>query len=105
MMSAVNTLKQKGNDLIVFHVLDPAEINFTYDQPLNFEDLETGEQLAVVPDALREQYQTMLREHREMIGRMMGDNLVDYGFFDTSTPLDLALFKYLSNRQRMSRVR
>ncbi len=61
MMSAVNALKQKGNDLIVFHVLDPAEINFTYDQPLNFEDLETGEQLAVVPDALREQYQTMLR--------------------------------------------
>lgn len=68
MMSAVNALKQKGNDLIVFHVLDPAEINFTYDQPLNFEDLETGEQLAVVPYALREQYQTMLREHREMIG-------------------------------------
>ena len=105
MMSAVNALKQKGNDLIVFHVLDPAEINFTYDQPLNFEDLETGEQLAVVPDALREQYQTMLREHREMIGRLMGDNRVDYGFFDTSMPLDLALFKYLSNRQRMSRVR
>jgi uncharacterized protein (DUF58 family) len=104
-MSAVNQLRQKGNDLIVFHVLDPAEISFTYDQPLNFEDMETGEQVQVVPDAMREQYQTMLREHRETIGRIMGDNRVDYAFYDTSTPLDLALFKYLLNRERTSRVR
>ena len=104
-LSAANTLRQKGNDLIVFHVLDPAEIEFKYDQPINFEDLETGEQLAVVPDALREQYRTMLATHRERIERLMGDNRVDFGFFDTSTPLDLALFKYLVNRERTSRVR
>lgn len=104
-MSAVNQLRQKGNDLIVFHVLDPAEVSFTYEQPLNFEDLETGEQVQVVPAAMREQYQAMVLEHRETIARVMGDNRVDYAFYDTSTPLDRALFKYLLNRQRMSRVR
>jgi uncharacterized protein (DUF58 family) len=104
-LAAVNNLRQKGNDLIVFHVLDPAEITFTFDRPVNFEDLETGEQLPVVPDALREQYREMVSAHRATVGRLMGDNRVDYGFFDTSTPLDLALFKYLLNRERMRRIR
>ena len=91
--------------MIVFHVLDPAEVEFSYDRPLNFEDLETGQQVAVVPETLRDQYRTLLTEHRESIARLMGNNRVDYAFFDTSTPLDLALFKYLMSRQRTSRVR
>jgi hypothetical protein len=41
----------------------------------------------------------------ETLTRLMGDNRIDYAFFDTSTPLDVALFKYLSNRVRLSRVR
>ncbi len=104
-MSAVNSLRRKGNDLIVFHVLDPAEVEFSYDRPLNFEDLETGQQVAVVPETLRDQYRTLLTEHRESIARLMGNNRVDYAFFDTSIPLDLALLKYLMSRQRTSRVR
>jgi uncharacterized protein (DUF58 family) len=104
-MSAVNSLRRKGNDLVVFHVLDPAEVEFSYDRPLNFEDLETGQQVAVVPETLRDQYRTLLTEHRESIARLMGNNRVDYAFFDTSIPLDLALLKYLMSRQRTSRVR
>ncbi|MCZ6918742.1 MAG: DUF58 domain-containing protein [Gemmatimonadetes bacterium] len=104
-IKAVVSLRQEGNDVIVFHVLDAAEINFTFDRAINFEDLETGEQLAVVPEVLREQYRNVLNEHLQTITRLMGDNKIDYAFFDTSTPLDLALFKYLSNRQRLSRVR
>ena len=55
-IDAVNALRQKGNELIVFHILDPAEINFDYDDAVNFEDLETGERLQVVPSTLRERY-------------------------------------------------
>ena len=104
-ISAVNKLRQKGNELIAFHVLDPAELNFPYSDAVNFEDLETGQQLSVVPDALREQYRDMLANHLDTISRKMTDNGIDYTLLDTSAPLDLALFKYLSKRQRLSRVR
>ncbi len=50
---------------MLFHVLDPAEIDFTFDDAASFEDLESGEQLPVIPDALREQYRAMVqRAHR-----------------------------------------
>ena len=52
MLEAVGPLRFRGNDLIVFHVLDPAELDFTFDSPSAFEDLETGEQIPIVPEAL-----------------------------------------------------
>lgn len=104
-LQAALNLRQKGNDLIVFHVLDPAELTMTFDQPLNLQDLESGEVMAVVPEALRTQYQEMVARHTETMARLMTDNRIDYVLLDTSAPLDLALFTYLSNRQRLSRVR
>ena len=105
LIRAVNALRRKGNDLIVFHVLDPAEITFSYDEAINFEDLETGERLSVVPDKMRDRYRQMISEHMKKLSKLMGENRIDYALFDTSTPLDMALFTYLSTRERMSRVR
>ena len=53
-LEAIKPLKFLGNDLIVFHVLDPAELDFGYEDASSFEDLETGEQIPVVPESLRE---------------------------------------------------
>ena len=47
--------------MIVFHLLDPAEVEFTYDQASAFEDLESGEQIPVVPEALAEQYRALMQ--------------------------------------------
>src|SRR5262249_3481616 len=47
-LEAIKPLKFLGNDLIVFHVPDPAEIDFGYEDASSFEDLETGEQIPVV---------------------------------------------------------
>lgn len=104
-VGAVNALRQKGNDLIVFHILDPVEITFSYDEAVSFEDLETGERLSVVPDKMRDKYRQMMSEHTKTLSKLMGENPIDYALFDTSTPLDWALFTYLSKRERMSRLR
>ena len=104
-LDAVKVLRYKGNDLIVFHVLDPAEIEFPFDEVANYQDLETGEAIPVIPEYLREQYRKLVAEHIDRLSRWLGDNRIDYTLFDTSTPLDYALFNYLSNRQRLSRVR
>lgn len=102
---ALQDLKFRGNDLIVFHVLDPAEVTLDVDNVTSLRDLETGELLSVVPDQLRAQYQERVQQHRDTLQRRLGESQIDYAFFDTSMPLDQALFTYLANRQRLSRVR
>ena len=53
LLEAIKPLRFLGNDLIVFHVLDPAEIDFAYEDASSFEDLESGEQMPVVPEVVR----------------------------------------------------
>ena len=62
-LDAVGLIRFRGNDVILFHVLDPAEIDFTFDDASSFEDLGERRADAVVPDALREQYRAMIQEH------------------------------------------
>lgn len=103
-LDAVGLLRHRG-ELMVFHVLDPAEIEFPFDQPGSYEDLETGERIPVVPDSVRERYRALVADHIATLSRVLGENRIDYALFDTSTPLDHALASYLSRRQRMVRVR
>lgn len=104
-LDAVKPLRYEGNELIVFHVLDPAEIDFTYDQSSRFRDLETGVEIPIVPDRLREQYRALMREHTEALSKRLSQNRIDYALFNTSVPLDHALFRYLVTREKLSRVR
>jgi uncharacterized protein (DUF58 family) len=103
--NAVGLLKARGHDVIVFHVLDPAELDFPFENPSGFEDLETGDQIPVIPAKLREEYKRLVREHTAEIERRFSGMRVDYKLLDTSQPLDLALFAYLAARERMMRIR
>jgi len=102
---AVSPLRFRGHDIIVFHVLDPAEIEFTYDAASAFEDLESGEQIPVVPEALAEQYRSLVREHSEALRSKFSELRIDYALMNTAMPLDHALFRYLSMREQLNRVR
>jgi len=95
----------RRNDVVVFHVLDPAEITFPYTDPSRFVDLESGEEVPVVPGAFAEQYRKMMQEHIETLRSRCSDSRIDYVLLDTSKPLDEALFAYLGNRERLMRVR
>ena len=104
-LDALALLSHRGSDLMVFHVLDPAELEFPFDQPAAYEDLESGERIPVVPDAVRDRYRTLVQEHIATLSRVLGENRIDYGLFDTSKPLDHALASFLTRRERMVRVR
>jgi uncharacterized protein (DUF58 family) len=104
-LEAVKPLRARGHDLIVFHLLDPTELEFPFDAATNFEEIETGERLPVIPDALREKYRLMMQEHTETLARKFNENRVDYALLNTGMPLDHALFKFLSARERLNRVR
>ena len=104
-LDALGYLRGKGNDIIVFHVLDRRELEFPFTDSANFVDLETGERMPVIPDYLRAQYRALVADHIASLSRVLGENRVDYALFDTSKPLDHALFKFLSARQRMRQAR
>jgi uncharacterized protein (DUF58 family) len=104
-LEAIKPLRFLGNDLMVFHVLDSAEIEFNYDDASSFEDLESGEQIPIVPEALSAQYRALMQEHIEALTTKFSEHRIDYTMLNTSKPLDHALFSYLANRERMMRVR
>lgn len=99
-LDAVGVLKSKGQDVIVFHILDPAEIAFPFDTARSFEDLETGDRLPVTPEEMREEYLAALEGHVGELSKRMIEQRIDHVLVDTSVPLDAVLFRYLSLRAR-----
>jgi uncharacterized protein (DUF58 family) len=102
---AVAPIRFRGNDVILFHVLDEAEVDFTFTDPSSFEDLESGEQMQVVPDALADQYRALVKGHIDELSQRATAQRIDYMLLKTSLPLDYALFQYLSIRDRLTRTR
>ena len=104
-LGAIGPLRARGHDVIVFHVLDPHELTFPFEDASGFEDLETGEQIPVVPTRLRDEYRRLVREHLATLETRFTESRIDYTLLDTSEPLDLALFQYLLARERLTRKR
>ncbi|HEY0971774.1 MAG TPA: DUF58 domain-containing protein [Gemmatimonadales bacterium] len=104
-VGALERLRGAGGDVIVFHLLDPAEIEFGFDATASFQDMEGDETLPVVPSALRDRYRTLVRDHVAELGRRLAAAGMEYALLDTSHPLDSALFDYLAARERLATTR
>jgi hypothetical protein len=104
-LDAIKPLRFLGNDLIVFHVLDPQELNFDYKDASAFEDIESREQIPVVPDSFREEYRRLIREHISKLQTKFSEQRIDYAQITTNEPLDRALFGYMSSREKLMKVR
>jgi uncharacterized protein (DUF58 family) len=90
----------RGTDVIVFHVLDPDEIEFPFERATRFEDLETSEEVSAVPRAVRAHYLREIGALIERYRRELGAAGIDYELVRTTQPLELALMSYLSTRAR-----
>lgn len=94
-------LRQRGHDVMVFHVLDDDELDFPFNGPTRFEGLELPEHLTCNPRALREGYLQSLGAFLEEIRRGCMRQVIDYTLLRTSQPLDAALATFLSYRMRV----
>ena len=96
---AFQHLRFRGHDVVAFHVLDRTEAEFDFDDAvLLLEDAETAEQLPVLPDAVARGYRERIAAHLETLRRTAAANRVDYELVRTDSPLDFALFSFLSRR-------
>jgi uncharacterized protein (DUF58 family) len=98
-LKGLRLFRFKGNDVIVFHLLDPAEIDLPFDGNILFEDLEELNLRVVAdPRTIRKTYRQVVEEFTGRIRKECHENSIDYQLISTSTPLDQALASYLSWR-------
>ena len=93
-------LRHAGHEVILFHVLDEAEVHFPFTGLVEFEDVESDDKLEVDARGIRDDYLAGLGEFRDFWKRECGAADVDYVPMDTSVGFDKALLEYLIQRQR-----
>jgi hypothetical protein len=87
--------------VVVFHVLDPDEIEFPYTDTATFVDMESGQRLTTEPWEIARRYRERLEAWSAQYARTCREQLIDYVRLDTRTPFDRALLAYLEKRVRL----
>lgn len=99
MLAALRNLRHAGHDVIVFHILDEAEVTFPFDGMVQLRDPETGASESVsAADAARD-YRRTVDEFRSRLDQKLSESRIDYVPLDTSMPYDKALMEYLLSRR------
>lgn len=99
LLQALYRLRHAGHDIILFHVMDQAEVNFPFDGDVEMTDPETGEIVRLNADGVRQQYLKQLDEFREFYMQQCSQARIDYVPLSTDMPFDKALTKYLLSRK------
>ncbi len=92
-------LRYRGNEVILFHILDPEELQPKLKGPALLVDMETHDAMEVSPDYAQNEYRAKIDAH---IARLRGEAQkagIDYFLTVTNRPLDEALREYLVVRQ------
>jgi uncharacterized protein (DUF58 family) len=97
------TLTAAGQEVAVFQVLDPAELNFAFKEAATFRDAETGRDLIIDPTAVRADYLQKIEAHLASVTATCAKLGVICHRLVTDQPLELALFGFLQERMRRGR--
>jgi uncharacterized protein (DUF58 family) len=97
-------LRAMGHEVLILRVLDPAEIDFSFEKEALFFDLESGRELWIDPVAARRGYRQRFEQHQAELTTLNRDLGIDLYTLPTNTPLDRALFDLLDARLRRTRA-
>lgn len=98
---AIRLIRGHKHDVIVFQLLDAAELEFPFAGATVLEDMETGDEVEIDPAALRAHYLEKLEESTAWYRKAFMESGVDYQLIDTRNPYDAALAAYLDRRAKM----
>jgi len=96
---ALLRLRHRGHDVILFHVLDEAEVKFPFEGMVELTEPEAGDRLVIDADAARREYVAAVEAFREDFRRSCFQAGIDYVPIDTSMQFDKALMGYLVSRR------
>ena len=100
---ALQHFRFTGHNVLIFQILDPQEIEFDFKDVVELLDVESDAKMLIDAKTARSQYQKKFQAHQEQLRRICGLLQVDYAVLRTDSPLDTALFHYLSARSRRRR--
>lgn len=103
-VEAIRALQYRGSEVVVLHILDPAERTFPFEDVATFEDLETGELVPADPEKIRDEYRGLIEKHIETLREKLGRDRVQHVLMETSTPLEVALRHFLRDRGGAARA-
>jgi uncharacterized protein (DUF58 family) len=95
----IEPLRYHGNEVVLFHVLDPKEIRPDLRGPSVLVDLETEQRMEVIPEYARSEYSRKIDDHIEQLRNRARGAGMDYHLLKTDEPLDTTLRQYLAIRQ------
>ncbi len=98
-IDAIRMLRFGGHDVIIFHVLDEAEVHFPFTGTCDLRDPESDEKMLVDASGIRQDYLDALKEMRDNYKKSCRAVGADFVELDTSMRFDTALVEYLSQRQ------
>lgn len=98
-MEGLRHLRYQKHEVLVFHVLDHDEVTFPFTQLTQFEDLEDETRVITDPRAIAADYQAQITRFIKDYETLCRRQAIDYTFFNTRTPLDKGLLKYLAWRE------
>ncbi len=98
-IESLHLLRHAGHDVIVFHVLDEAEVSFPFAGMVDLKDPETGESLVLDAAGIKADYLEAVGDLRARYRKECYSAGADYVALDTSMPFDKALVEYLSQRK------
>lgn len=98
---ALRLIRLKGNDVIVFHILDAAELNFPFEGLARVEDVETDRNMTVECEVVRDPYLDLLKQFLETTQERCRMEGIHYVLLSTAEPLDRALVRFLAWRSKL----
>ncbi|MFP4458053.1 MAG: DUF58 domain-containing protein [Candidatus Zixiibacteriota bacterium] len=99
---SIKLFRHRNHEVIVFHVLDKDEIDFDFKKEAIFEDLESGDDLPIMPWALKSDYIKSINNYLKKLRSAFSESMIDYVLLSTETPFDVALMQFLHKRARLS---
>src|SRR5437879_121895 len=90
-LEGMHHLRHRGNEVIVFHILDEAEVHFPFDGVIEFEDVEAHDKLVLDARGMRSDYMSAVAEFRDAYREDCAKANIDYVAMDTSVSFDKAL--------------
>ncbi len=100
LLDNVRPLAVQGQDVILFHLLDPGELAPDIKQSTLFEDMETGHAVEVAPNFMQKEYRERINAHIAGIQKAAQGMNCDHVLIKTSDSLDKALHSYLTFREK-----
>jgi hypothetical protein len=98
-VKTVQPMRFRGNELLLFHVLDPREMEPKLGEPVLLRDMETGDAIEVSPEYARTEYRDKINAHIEAMRNKAQGAGLDYFLLRTDRPLDIALREYFTVRK------